>query len=121
LGPRLALVVSLLLGVSSAATLAAVANDARAALATPEIRISRLEPLIVKGAHFKPSERVRVSGFVNQTKVAITVRSNVAGTFTIDLGNDVHLEGCSAGAFVKAVGSRGSVATLGIPPRACAQ
>jgi hypothetical protein len=119
--PRLALVLLVLFGVSAAGPLATLAHDARAALATPTLRITRLEPLIVKRVRFQPRERVRVAGFVNQTNVAITVRSNAAGTFTIDLGNDVHLEGCSAGAFLKAVGSRGTVAILKIPPRACAR
>jgi hypothetical protein len=111
----------LLLGISAGCLLSATAIAARAAPATPALRIARLEPLIIKGVRFRPSERVRVAGFVNQTKVAITARSNAAGTFTIDLGNDVHLEGCSAGAFLKAVGSQGSVAMFRIPPRACAQ
>src|SRR5262249_15416591 len=117
--PRLALVLPLLAGLSATATLAAFASDARAAQARPALRITRMEPLIVNGVRFKSSERVRVAGFVNQTKVAITVRSHGAGTFTIDLGNAVHLEGCSAGASLKAVGSLGSIAILRIPPRAC--
>jgi hypothetical protein len=116
----LPLALLLLFGVSAAGPLATLAHDARTTLATPTLGITRLEPLIVKGVRFQPSERVRVVGFVNQTKVAITVRSNEAGTFTIDLGDDVHLEGCSAGAFLRAVGSLGSDAMLRIPPRACA-
>jgi len=83
-------------------------------------RIVHLEPLIVRGFFFKAKELVRVKGFVAEAQVARSVRANLFGTFSIDVGRDVHLAGCSAGAFLKATGSLGSVAVLKIPPRLCA-
>jgi hypothetical protein len=89
--------------------------------AKPALRVVRAhDPLIIRGLYFKPSERVRVTGTVVEKKVARTLLSTVSGTFTLNLGSDVSLAGCSGGAYLKAVGTLGSVAILKIPPKLCA-
>jgi hypothetical protein len=78
------------------------------------------QPVIIEGVNFKASEQVRVTGHIGTTTVDKSVVSSVSGTFMINLGNGVHLAGCSAGAFLTATGTLGSVATLKILPRLCA-
>src|SRR3954447_26656754 len=90
------------------------------ASARPLLRIVRATPFVVQGLGFKPGERVTLKGMANITPVSRLLRSTATGTFTVSLG-DVHYAGCSAGAFLKATGSRGSVAVLRIPARMCAQ
>jgi len=89
--------------------------------ARPALRVMAPgEPVIIQGLHFKANEQVRVTGHVSQTTVDKSVVSSASGTFMINLGNGVHLAGCSAGAFLKATGTLGSIATLKILPRMCA-
>jgi hypothetical protein len=100
---------------------AVVPQSAPKAALKPALRVVRAEhPLLIRGLYFKAGERVRVTGTVVETKVARTLLSTASGTFTLNLGDDVSLAGCSGGASLKAVGTLGSVAILKIPPKMCA-
>jgi hypothetical protein len=88
---------------------------------TPMLRIVKVDqPVLIRGLNFKAGERVRLTGFVAEKKIARTLTSSLVGTFTANLGYDVHLSGCSGAVNLKAVGSLGSVAILKLPPKLCA-
>jgi len=116
----------LILSVVVAAGVSAAATSATTAPAppqefTPLLRIVKPDhPVLIRGFHFKAGERVRLTGFAAQAKVAKTAISSLVGTFTVNLGYDVHLSGCSGAVNLKAVGDLGSVAILKIPPKLCA-
>src|SRR4051794_12144346 len=90
------------------------------ATSRPLLRIVHATPFVVQGLGFKPGERVTLKGRANITTVSRLIRSTTGGSFTVNLG-DVHYAGCSAGAYLKATGSLGSVAVLRILARMCAQ
>jgi hypothetical protein len=91
-----------------------VAAAATATTGRPELRLVTMQPFVVKGTHFLPHERVRVT--ITAAGVGRTgrTRTNAAGAFTISF--DVPPLGRCAGVFGRAVGTRGSVATLKRPP-----
>jgi len=110
----------LVLAAAGVVLVAVPASAAGAQQARPALRVLLpAEPVIIEGIHFKAHERVRVTGHVSERTVDKSVRSGASGTFMINLGSGVHLAGCSAGAFLKATGTLGSVAILRILPRLC--
>jgi hypothetical protein len=94
----------------------ACAAHAFAAAAPPALRLANRHPVVIVGAHFKGLERVTVtaSGLRPQTK---RVRATRAGLFSVTLDR-VIVSRC--GLFgIRAIGSRGSVASLKFPLPAC--
>ena len=100
-------------------TAVAIAANAPAQQTRPTLQVANVEPVVIRGIHFKPGERVRLAGLVNRTQIATNVRSTASGTFAINLGRGLSLAGCSGGASLKATGSLGSVSILKIPPKLC--
>jgi hypothetical protein len=86
----------------------------------PAIRFFELKPATVRGVNFKPSERVTIVGDYNGLERTKRTEADRRGIFIIRLGGTVKLTGCHAGVEIRARGSRGSAATLKIPPRECA-
>jgi hypothetical protein len=84
------------------------------ATAAPSLRVSSLTPLVVHGAHFRPSERVKVM----LVGVAVKrTKADAQGRFVarFRVGVDV----CD-GYSLRAAGSKGSKAALRALPRECA-
>ena len=95
------------------AALAGVAAASAQARATPALRLVARTPLTVAGAHFAPRAAVAVS----VESVRVTTRADAAGRFRLVV-RGVPLGGCSSPR-VLAVDSRGSRASLRVPPLAC--
>jgi hypothetical protein len=102
-GVALAVVLLVLAGVASAAT-------------RPALRlVSASDPVIVKGTGFRAKERVRVT--VKVATPATTWRRNVVTTRTGSFRAVIDAAPAGrCGLNVRATGSRGSVATLKLPP-----
>jgi hypothetical protein len=91
---------------------AAGGSDTRA---KPTLKLTRGMPLTLRGAHFAPKERVRVtvSSELKRTKL---VRASGSGGFGVTF-QDAY-DRCD-GLFALATGARGSRATLKLPPLGC--
>ena len=84
----------------------------------PSLRLASIEPLVVKGSHFRAPERVRVTVLTRGEKVTKRVRTTT-GQFTVSFGT-LDVDRCSSFA-VRAVGSSGDSAVLKrLPPPMCA-
>jgi hypothetical protein len=90
---------------------------AGAATSTPVLRLRTLAPFSVRGLHFRPSERVRVTLEAQGSYVRRT-RASAAGTFVVTF-RGVDVDRCN-GYLVSAVGARGSKARLHSVPLMCA-
>jgi hypothetical protein len=111
---RIGLVVALVLGLA----LALLGSTAigRESKKKAMLRMSDAAPLTLRGANFLPSERVRVTvtgGELRRTKQVTATR---AGNFVVSF-NAVYYR-CS-GVVARAVGARGSQASLKLPLPAC--
>ena len=80
------------------------------------LRIADQSPLVVKGAHFRANERVRVTASRTMS-VTRVVSANGAGRFTVQFAQ-LSSDRCS-GLLVRAVGSRGTMATAKLPQPYC--
>jgi hypothetical protein len=98
------------------AAIAALALSIPAAASTkPGLRVQSLAPFSVRGTNFKALEHVTVTldgEWVRHTK------ANVKGVFVVTF-KDVSVDRCD-GAAIRAVGSRGTTATLRLPQLECA-
>jgi hypothetical protein len=108
---RIGVVVILALGL---ALLASAANGGESRQKAT-LKLAGGAPLTIRGANFLPSERVRVSlsGQRSQTK---QVTAGPAGGFVVRF--PAAYDRCTA-TIVRAVGARGSLAGLKLPPLAC--
>jgi hypothetical protein len=111
---RIGLVVTLVLGLALALLGSTAIGGESKKKAT--LRLSDTAPLVLRGANFMPSERVRVtvSAEVRRSK---QVTASRAGVFVVRF--DFAFDRCSAGAIARAVGARGSQAALKLPLPAC--
>lgn len=92
-----------------------LAGSAEAKKVPASLRIVSQSPVSVRGAHFVPSERVRVTAVASGT-LRRTVVANRFGTFTATF--DKAVDRCS-GLFVRAAGSRGTLAVAKLPQMMC--
>jgi hypothetical protein len=99
---------SVLLGLIAAL---AIASEGK-----PEVHVSETRPFTVRGAHFRPHERVKIvvraksGGEAQQT-------AGADGSFSAVFG-DVEFDECQ-GYVVKAEGDKGSRAARKLPPGEC--
>jgi hypothetical protein len=90
-----------------------------ASAAAPTVRIVAIDPVLVRGAGFVPSERVRVTVVAGHAKRGRTTVTTRSGTFAIDLGALSRDNRCGTTIVVSAVGARGDRAAAKLPPREC--
>jgi len=110
---RLALT-AVVVALFAASTTALGAPDTR----RPVLRITDLAPLTVRGANFRPGERVKL--LVNAgTPVVRAVRAGERGRFVARLG--VRLDASSCSAVVQAVGAAGSRAMVDLARPGCGE
>jgi hypothetical protein len=84
----------------------------------PTLRLVRAEPLTVRGTHFVPRERVRVTVVAGVRRVHV-VRAKVTGRFTTTFHDVALPDRCTAGYVITASGNAGSAARIKIPPFEC--
>jgi hypothetical protein len=111
---RIGLVVTLVLGLALAVLGSTAIGGESRKKAT--LRLSSDAPLTLRGANFLPSERVRVTvsgGELRRTKQVTATRS---GVFVVRF--DAAYDRCS-GYIARAVGTRGSRASVKLPLPAC--
>lgn len=95
-----------------ASTTALGASDVR----RPALRITDLSPLTVRGANFRPGERVKL--LVNAvTPLSRSVRAGSRGRFVARLGVRVDASVCSV--VVQAIGAAGSRAMVDMARPGC--
>lgn len=101
-----------------AATLAAaVAVPVAEAIITPSLKVVTRTPLVVRGSGFHASERVVVTAMTLTGPRQVNVRATVAGRFVATLR--IPSQPCARAFAVRAVGARGSSATVRVPASAC--
>jgi hypothetical protein len=99
-------------------TLAGAADAARAR--TPSLSLVRASPsLVVRGAHFAPSKRIRLILNFDGTRTTKLVHSNTNGGFVAALTSPSHFDACSDSFVVLAIPSTGERATMKFVPREC--
>jgi len=82
----------------------------------PELRITDLAPLTVRGANFRPGERVKL--LVNAGRpITRAVRAGARGRFVVRLGVGLDAGTCSAS--VQAIGAAGSRALVDLARPGC--
>jgi hypothetical protein len=74
----------------------------------PQLRILDASPVTLKGTHFRPRERVRITATAADTQTK-TARTSAAGSFTAQFP-DLVVNRCS-GLAVQALGARGDRAS----------
>ena len=99
---------------ASAVLWPAVAQPAARTLA-PALHVRRYNPFAVRGRHFRPLERVKLTLDGTWTK---RVRADPSGSFVATF-RGVSVDVCD-GFVLKAVGSDGSLAHIRALPRECA-
>jgi hypothetical protein len=109
---RIGLVVIVALGLVLLGSTIAGGGESRA---KPTLKFSGGVPLTLRGAHFRPSEKVRltVKSEFKRTRLAA---ANGSGAFVVQF-QDAY-DRCS-GLLATAVGERGSRAMLKLPPLGC--
>lgn len=105
-----------LLAVVAAALMAPSVALGSADAKRPTLRITDLAPLTVRGADFKPGERVKLLANAGRP-VTRAVTAGPRGGFVVRLGVRVDA-GCSA-AVVQAIGKAGSRATVDLTRPGC--
>jgi hypothetical protein len=105
--------------VALACSALSLAVPAVAAGPVPALRLVTAQPLTVRGVHFKPHERVRVTSHLDTSKRTKLVNATSAGTFKVRFAVPMAIDPCLESVRVTAVGARGSEAALKLPQRAC--
>lgn len=86
---------------------------------SPSLQLVTSQPLKVRGAHFRPVERVRVVAVFGEERQARVVRATATGGFVVLFAAQPAFDRCSDTLLVTATGSRGDEARLKLPKRAC--
>ena len=86
----------------------------------PALRLVRIDPLTVAGSSFRPAERVTIAAYVAGARRTVQATAGARGGFRVRLGRVPAYDPCAFALFVSARGSRGSSASVRIPPRLCA-
>jgi hypothetical protein len=110
---RIGLVVML---VVSLALLGSAVGDGGQVKQKPTLRLAGNAPLTVRGTHFRPSERVRVT-VIAEVRRSKRVTASRTGAFIARF--DATFDRCSGSLIVRAVGAGGSEAALKLPQPAC--
>lgn len=101
---------------SVVATLLVLAVTANAAMA-PRLTLERRTPLVVRGAGFGPGERVVVTALTLSGPRRTITRASSTGRFRAVLR--LAVQPCGKALAVRAVGGRGSAATLRLAAGPC--
>jgi hypothetical protein len=98
----------------------ALAPGAGAAPGTsPSVRFFNLIPVKVRGAHFVPGERVRLTLRAGAATRVRTAVASTRGSFAVSFGRLAEKDRCSGSVAVTAVGARGDRASYRLPQMAC--
>jgi hypothetical protein len=104
---------------AAACSALALALPAVAAGPPPALRLASMQPLTVRGVHFKSHERVRVTEHAGAAKRSKLVRATATGTFKVTFVVPTAIDPCLESVSITAVGGRGSAAAVKLPQRAC--
>jgi hypothetical protein len=108
------------LALAGATAVAAAAGLAGAADGSSEraaaLRLASTKPLTVTGARFLARESVSVRATVDGTRYLRRVRATRTGTLTATFAGLTIVDRCNSDVFVRAIGARGSQATLKVGP-----
>ena len=88
-----------------------------AATVSPTLRLASLSPFTVRGQNFKPRENVLVTVNAGRHRAERHVRTSSRGSFVTAFPT-IKVDRCT-GYVARAIGARGSVATLRSPPLLC--
>jgi hypothetical protein len=88
--------------------------------AEPALRFVRIDPLIVRGLHFRSNERVTVTARVPRATRTAHVTASAAGAFRVRLGRLRAHDPCAFTLSIEARGALGSRASIRTLPRMCA-
>jgi hypothetical protein len=99
----------------SLALLGSTAGDGGQVSTKPTLKLSRGAPLTVRGANFRPSEKVRVTVKSERTRTKLATATG-SGVFVVRF-QDAY-DRCS-GLLATAIGDRGSRAMLKLPQPMC--
>lgn len=101
-----------------AVALATLPEASGTAPARPVLRLVDSAPVVLRGSHFLPRERVLVRLTVGELKRAKNVRATAAGRFSA-VFSSVSYDRCAAHLSAVATGRGGSRASLKLPQPAC--
>jgi hypothetical protein len=108
------------MGSVSRISLAAAAALFAAGAGHPTLTISRTTPtLAVRGSHFRPAEKVRVTLTRDATRSTRVVRTTAGGTLAASFGPLAGFDPCTSSFVVRAVGASGDRASVKFVPREC--
>jgi hypothetical protein len=85
----------------------------------PALRVTALAPVQVAGRHFNANERVRLHVTRGETTVTRTVNATRLGGFRTTFTGISITDRCSSALLVRAVGARGSRASVKLPQLHC--
>jgi hypothetical protein len=105
------------ISVAAAIVAIGVAAPAAPAASKAKLRLVTEQPLVVRGIEFRPAERVVVTALTLTGPKRVVVLATATGRFgaTFRLAS----QPCGRAFAVRAVGARGSRATLRVPGTAC--
>ena len=101
------------------AALVLVPAASAASSTAPGVRFLGLIPAKVRGSHFVPGERVKVTLSAGKTTRVRTIRVATGGEFTVDFGTLAETDRCSGSVAVTAAGAKGDRAFYKLPSMAC--
>ena len=107
------------LAVFTVVALVALAAPARAAAPRPRVAIAEVGPLVIRGIHFRPHERVTVVASFDGRTSSRRVTATRVGSFRVRFRAITVTHSCGAPAGVSARGDRGSRAALKLPMPQC--
>jgi hypothetical protein len=85
----------------------------------PQLRVTKLTPLEVRGSFFRARERVQLTVSYSEDQRSRIVRASRVGSFAVTF-QTISLERCGGKVIVSAVGARGSRARTQLtPPSIC--
>jgi hypothetical protein len=87
--------------------------------ANPSVRFFNLIPVKVRGAHFVPGERVRLTLRAGAATRVRTAVASTRGSFAVSFGRLAEKDRCSGSVAVTAVGARGDRVSYRLPQMAC--
>jgi hypothetical protein len=105
--------------VSAVALVSTAAVGAGAATQTASLRLVDGDPLTLRGSAFEPSERVRVTVWVDARRWGRRVRAGPTGVFRVVFRQVQFGDPCTTDFRATAVGGEGSIARLKRPQRLC--
>jgi hypothetical protein len=85
----------------------------------PSLHITDMRPVQVRGSHFRPLERVRVTVVIDNTRHLRIVRSTRVGAFVATFAATVTFDPCTSSLAAYATGARGDKATMTVAQRLC--